>query len=237
MRASSRLSSQRLHHGVGAMHRMQSALGTGSMLALALLRPRCRRPAHPESLRKPARRRRSCWASPCIRISAPPGPKPLHLRRSDSPPPPAPPSVRKASRIPGTARIGPMLVTGLLGANTIASADAIALEHSRRRSRLLRAFEAHRAAPRPGGARAQSIPGNVSVPFAVSSMVETRSSDMGSTRARIPIFARKLRRRLGQRLSRAQQGSARQVRRQIEIAEAEPRRLAQAASCAPGSGS
>ena len=37
-----------------------------------------------------------------------------------------PRALRSASRIPGTERIGPMLVMGLLGAITTASADKIA---------------------------------------------------------------------------------------------------------------
>ncbi len=52
---------------------------------------------------------------------------------------------RKASRIPGTARIGPMLVTGLLGAKMIASASCDALDHARRRTSAMRSLETHAA--------------------------------------------------------------------------------------------
>ena len=105
------------------------------------------------------------WATPAIVlgqpfifISAPAGPETA-----------APPTIgltaatgafalRKASRIPGTARIGPMLVTGLLGAKTIASADAIALQHARRRPGASRRPRSAPREPRPDAARAQNIP-------------------------------------------------------------------------------
>ena len=67
----------------------------------------------------------SCSASPSSSSALPPGPIPPLPRQSDSPQRSVAFVRRNASRTPGTARIGPMLVTGLLGANTIASADSM----------------------------------------------------------------------------------------------------------------
>ena len=63
-----------------------------------------------------------------------------------------------ASRMPGTARIGPMLITGLEGPITIASASRSAVEHLRRRLGLGDPLQLDARAPRARRGRRSGTP-------------------------------------------------------------------------------
>ena len=129
-----------------------------------------------------------------------------------------------------------MLVTGLLGARITASADCDAFDHARSGMRMFGAFEAHGTHLNLVALAHEVF---LKVQRAVGGVEHGRDAIVGHGQhaGANSHSAGKLRGHGAQRFARAQQVGAGEMGGEIEIAEAEPRGLAEVAPCARGSGS
>ena len=182
--------------------------------------------------RRRARRRRRSARCRRARRTPPSAPSPSGRPRTGSRPRPARAPPRSASRIPGSASIGPIEMTGFDGPITIASASAIACSTAS-----------------DGGARSRPRSSTASIgPSARSTIM---NSWKGSVRPRAPtqvetgcVAHRQHARahahrvhdrlvRLGERCARAQALGSQQAHREVAVAEAEPVRRAPRARARP----